>query len=495
MSEETSYMKTGRMGKIVSDVEETDKITTLYRKHKLRLLKAKYHYSSLNYSKLLSTEILSHEGQQNVDEKKFFKNTTLTRENLAGIINLNLKKPIEAYLVLKKPLTVSEIIKDVEILGEVLFKNSSVDFCKDKGRIKKFLGRMNHQDVVLNQLAILKAESPDKYCDMLRTGILNYVIESRFTNVDFVLEESFLSGVLHDLGFLYLDPRYLDSQSKPFSIKDLKTIQNHTYLGYHILKPWFPENIINAAMTHHIGEDNSGYPRQIGVKPNRIAKLTGFASSFVACLRKHKLEKALKLQEIYSREQSHAGDKLKPVFKREFYQILESLEIQDNTTGNDHQPGYNRKYSVILHNFLVYIYDLGRELAGIDTELLNYIRDKAAHRLDLQDDIDDVFDHIKKLKVIINSSGKSPGLRRIMNDGFLASGILGDIEIISMELHRNNRFFIGLFSYLNSKLKDITFESTVYKKARGFSSNIKRNISDQVEKQISVFDLLNAISG
>ena len=40
----------------------------------------------------------------------------------------------------------------------------------------------------------------------------------------------------------------------------------------------------------------------------------------------------------------------------------------------------------------------------------------------------------------------------------------------------------------------ITFESTVFKKATEFSNNIKRNISTQVEKEVNIFNLLNAIS-
>jgi len=81
---------------------------------------------------------------------------------------------------------------------------------------------------------------------------------------------------------------------------------------------------------------------------------------------------------------------------------------------------------VILHNFLVYIYDLGQELKKVDILLLKYTSDKAAPRLELQDDIDDVFDHIRKLGMIISSCGKSPGIRHIMNDKILASSILGD---------------------------------------------------------------------
>ena len=93
----------------------------------------------------------------------------------------------------------------------------------------------------------------------------------------------------------------------------------------------------------------------------------------------------------------------------------------------------------------------------------------------------------------MKSCGKSPGLRQIMKDNTLASKILGDIEIISMELHRNNQFLHGLFSFLNTKSNDHTFESSVYKKSLEFSDNIRRNISDQLEKEVSVFHMLSSI--
>ncbi|NOX34116.1 MAG: hypothetical protein GXP56_10335 [Deltaproteobacteria bacterium] len=483
-----------RTGHLISDVEESDQIIRQYQKHKRWLLKATYHYSSLNYSKLVSKEILRHDRDKSIDEKAFLKNKTLTKKTLSQIIKINLKNPIESYLVLNKPLTAEDLILDINMVGETFFKGSLVDFSGIKCAFKRFLYSLRQERVILNQLAVLKMQNPRKYMDMLRTGILNYVIESRLTDKKNDIENCFIAGILHDIGFLYLDPKYHDMAPGRFSINDLKNIQIHTQLGFHLLKPWFHEDILNAAMNHHIGEDNSGYPRRVVIKPNRISKLTGFASSFVSCLRKYKLKNALKIQDVYSREKSYLGESLSPLFKRDFYEILETLKIQFNKKGRNIDVQFNRRYSVILHNFLVYIFDLGQELKKIDTLLLNYIRDKASHRLELQNDIDDVFDHIKKLNIIIKSCGKSPGIRRIMKDNLLASSILGDIEIISMELHRNNRFLIGLLNYLNTKIKDFTFETAVLKKALEFSGNIKRNVSSQLEKEINIFNLLNAIS-
>ena len=372
MKNQNITLQKKRSGHFIPEIIESDQIIHQYQKHKLWLIKATYHYSSLNYSKLVSKEILRHDRDESIDEKIFLKNKTLTKETLSQIIKINLKNPIESYLILKNPLTVEDIIADINKLGHIFFKDSLIDFSKKKCVFKKFLYLLKEERVVLNQLAILKTQNPKKYVDMLGTGMLNYVIESRFTQDLKTLENSFIAGVLHDIGFLYLDPKYHDRTTGSFSINDLKTMQSHTELGFHLLKPWFHEDILNATMNHHIGEDSSGYPRQTVIKPNRISKLTGFASSFISCLRKHKLKNALKIQEIYSRKKSHSGETLTPFFKRDFYEILKNLKIQFNKKGQNIDVDFNRKYSVILHNFLVYIFDLGRELQKIESLLLNY---------------------------------------------------------------------------------------------------------------------------
>jgi HD-GYP domain-containing protein (c-di-GMP phosphodiesterase class II) len=479
---------------IQSNSELSQTIERLFQRHKNRLLKASYLYSSLNYSKLVSEEIMRHERDENVDEKVFLKNKTLTRETLSQLFRIQLRNPIERYLKLKRPLTAEGLSADVNRYGKTLFSQSKVRFLKIKDRLEKMVLPLNGKTLLLNQLAILKTENQKKYKDMLMTGLLNYAIESRFTTDEHRLEMVFLAGIFHDIGFVVLDPKYHDLSSTDFTIHDLKKIQSHTEVGYHVLKAHLKNEIANAAMNHHIGEDNSGYPRKVFSQPDRISKLTGFTSAFIACLRKHSLKNALKIQDIYSRDKSYFGEALTPFFKREFYDTLIDLDLQYNKTGQNIDIKFNRKYSVVLHNFLVYIFDLCHELKKIDQLLLNYTW-KKSHRLELQGDIDDVFDHINKLNIIMKSCGKSPGLRQIMQNNTLASQILGDIEIISMELHRNNEFLSGLFSFLNTKSADFSFENSVYKKSLEFSDNIKRNISDQLEKEVSVFNMLSSISG
>lgn len=465
----------------------------LFYKHKVRMLKATYLYSNLNYSKLLSEEILRHDRDAAIDEKVFLKNKTLTRETLSQLLKIKLKHPIENYLILKRPLTATGLAADVVRFGKIFYKDSKISFSKINTDLESIILPLDEKDSLLKHLSILKIENQKKYKDMVLTGILNYVIEAQATQDRQRLENCFLAGLFHDIGFLYLDPKYQDRSSVNFSIHDLKNIQSHTETGYHLLKPHFNKEIVSAAMNHHIGEDKSGYPRKLYSQPDRISKLTGFTSAFIACLRKHCLKNALKIQDIYSREKSYFGEGLTPFFKREFYEKLKGLNIQYNKEGQSVDIQFNRRYSVVLHNFLVYIFDLCHELKKIDTLLLNYTW-KRSHRLELQNDIDDVFDHINKLNIIMKSCGKSPGLRQIMKNNQMASKILGDIEIISMELHRNNHFLYGLFSYLNTKSNDFSFESSVFKKAIEFTNNIKRNISDQLEKEVSVFNMLSSIS-
>lgn len=476
-----------------TDTTPSETAHRLFHKHKKRILKATYLYSNLNYSKLLSDEILRHDRDERIDEKIFLKNKTLTRQTLNQLFKITLKNPIERYLILKQPLTAERLMADITHYGDLFFKDSYFSFARIRDDLKEIVFSLTEKETLLKQLSILKIENQKKYTDMVLTGVLNYVIESRNGNDSSQLRTVFLAGLFHDIGFLVMDPKYHDRSTVNFTIHDLKNIKSHTEMGYHLLKPHVNDGVANAAMNHHIGEDNSGYPRKVFSPPDRTANLTGFSSAFIACLRKHHLKNALKIQDIYSRDQSYFGEPLIPFYNREFYDILESLNLQYNKDGESVDLQFNRKYSVVLHNFLIYIFDLCHELGKIDHLLLNYTWN-SSHRLDLQNDIDDVFDHINRLNIIMKSCGKSPGLRQIMKDNRLASRILGDVEIISLELHRNNHFLQGMFSFLNTKSDDFAFETSVFKKAVEFSNNIKRNISDHLEKEVSVFRMLSSIT-
>ena len=76
------------------------------------------------------------------------------------------------------------------------------------------------------------------------------------------VEENFLAGVIHDIGYLHID-RYILTKQASLTAEEWRKIQSHPVIAYEILKriPKFPKNVSRAVLEHHENLDGSGYPR------------------------------------------------------------------------------------------------------------------------------------------------------------------------------------------------------------------------------------------
>ncbi len=90
----------------------------------------------------------------------------------------------------------------------------------------------------------------------------------------------FLSALLHDTGKIFIDPVILNKPGKLTNMEFSK-IQQHPILGYEFLKQHnMGEYTSQAALLHHIYEDNKGgYPKFNIAKPDYI-RLISICDSF-----------------------------------------------------------------------------------------------------------------------------------------------------------------------------------------------------------------------
>lgn len=118
----------------------------------------------------------------------------------------------------------------------------------------------NNDVFLFSQLKLL---GEYKKCHALNTAILSGAVAKKMGLNEDIINDVVLAGLLHDIGKTKI-PQELLSKSN-LSSYEHKTIQNHTRIGYKIIKHEMdlPENIARAALEHHENNDGSGYPMGI----------------------------------------------------------------------------------------------------------------------------------------------------------------------------------------------------------------------------------------
>lgn len=78
------------------------------------------------------------------------------------------------------------------------------------------------------------------------------------------IHATFIAGLFHDVGFLYLSPD-LREKNQGFNISEWKALQAHTLIAQRFLNmvPGLPKEIGMAIVDHHERIDGTGYPRQL----------------------------------------------------------------------------------------------------------------------------------------------------------------------------------------------------------------------------------------
>lgn len=97
-------------------------------------------------------------------------------------------------------------------------------------------------------------------CHAINTAILSGAVAKKMDLSENMINDIVLAALLHDIGKTRISQDLLTKTS--LSIQEQKAIQDHTRIGYKILKleMKLPENIARVALDHHECNDGSGYP-------------------------------------------------------------------------------------------------------------------------------------------------------------------------------------------------------------------------------------------
>lgn len=97
-------------------------------------------------------------------------------------------------------------------------------------------------------------------CHALNTAILSGAVARKMDLPENSIYDIVLAGLLHDIGKSTIPQEFLNKVN--LTSQEQKTIQDHTKVGYQIIKikMQLPENIARVALDHHENNDGSGYP-------------------------------------------------------------------------------------------------------------------------------------------------------------------------------------------------------------------------------------------
>lgn len=106
-------------------------------------------------------------------------------------------------------------------------------------------------------------------CHALNTAMLCGAVAKKMDLSENAIHDIVLAGLLHDIGKNKVPQELLTKTN--LTSQELKIVQDHTRIGYKIMRVEMelPENIARVALEHHEHNDGSGYP--VGKSGDRIS--------------------------------------------------------------------------------------------------------------------------------------------------------------------------------------------------------------------------------
>lgn len=132
-------------------------------------------------------------------------------------------------------------------------------------------------------LTVLALRSPDIYFKGLYSALAGLAIARRMNLGLRDLQTTFIAGLFHDVGFLYLPPE-LALKTQNFSMEEWRALQAHPLIAQRFLNliPDLPKEIGIAIAEHHERIDGTGYPRHIfGEKMSMVSQIIAATDNII----------------------------------------------------------------------------------------------------------------------------------------------------------------------------------------------------------------------
>ncbi len=187
----------------------------------------------------------------------------LNKKVCESLVKFKLLKPIEDVIAIENQLNAKSIYN---IIGQLISKDPWIQIIHDKLGDKTLLQRcclrIEKYPILLQKLTVLKLELFHVFEQAIFSAYLAYICAITDKLAQNTIEEYFLAGLIHDIGFLHINHAILKKEGE-LTPQEWRNIQSHPIIGYEIVKniPKFPKIVSRAVLEHHESLDGSGYPR------------------------------------------------------------------------------------------------------------------------------------------------------------------------------------------------------------------------------------------
>ena len=228
-----------------------------------------------------STEVTALEDIYNEHGTKLLaKGAGITPDLTERLLRHKLRKPLEASLLVADGVTSASVLARAEHLME------------EVPALKVFMG--GKQAYIFETLSHVSFHPPAalllSVADKAREGLFRHGVLVALIAISLGAHQKMerdnlvmlaLASLLHDIGELYIDPDYINTQ-RTLTPEEWKYVAAHPLIGQMVLSELteYPEIILDAVACHHERLDGSGYPRQLsGKKISPLAQILSMAET------------------------------------------------------------------------------------------------------------------------------------------------------------------------------------------------------------------------
>lgn len=209
----------------------------------------------------LEAQITKIENIENVDDISQENNPTIPELNKIKVDNIDISGVSEVVNKISK-------IKRTDQIKLKVYYNKILEFQTLENPLKTLESFANLRDKIvddiisefigINYCSQIKLVGHYETCHSLNVAILAGFIAKKLNMSEARISNIVLAALLHDIGKLKLS----HSNKLTLTPEELKELQNHTRIGYQIMKHdlKLPEEMALVALEHHEKNDGSGYP-------------------------------------------------------------------------------------------------------------------------------------------------------------------------------------------------------------------------------------------
>jgi HD-GYP domain-containing protein (c-di-GMP phosphodiesterase class II) len=195
-----------------------------------------------------------------------------------------------------------------------------------------FISTLKQETNILRVISPVKSHSEYTFTHATNVAVLSIFQAESLGLTGEVLHDICLSGLLHDVGKMFISTEVLEKQAK-LDEKEWNEMKKHPEYGaLHLTKlPDVPKLAVIVAYEHHMKFDGSGYPktRKRGNKQHMISQIIAISDFFDALRTERPYRKALEVPVITGLLREGSGKDFNPVLLENFLSALSKKQARE----------------------------------------------------------------------------------------------------------------------------------------------------------------------